>query len=318
MQKKRALSLAAAAAAVATLSGMALVAGPVTASTPEPTGDPAAQQAVAATAPPARPIEVLDIERMTPSAGTYGTGITVRAHFSDAVPEEARDEVTGLLSVQASTDIGPAGWAWLDEDTAVYRPKEFWPAGTEVTVTTRPSPAVIPTEGGSDLRWVASLDRTFTIGRSQVVRVDSDTHRATVVRDGDVVRTMPVSLGKEGWTTRSGVKTLMETYESKEMTGESIGAEEDYTLDVPYAIRITDSGEFIHGAPWAAANLGRRNGSHGCTNLSVPDARWLFENHLLGDPVVTTGTGRGIDASNGTGAVWNVDWSTWRTGSLDG
>jgi lipoprotein-anchoring transpeptidase ErfK/SrfK len=323
MPRRPALTVAATVTAALGLAGVAFVAGPVTASHTsaadpgqEAVQPPTAPAPPPAPEPPARPIQHLTIERMTPSAGTFGTGITVRVHFTRPVPEEARDAVTSQIRVRTSTDVGPAGWAWLDDDTAVYRPKEFWPAGTQVSVTTEPGSTIIPTDGSSDLRWMGKEQRSFSIGRSQVVEVDADTHLATVTRNGEVVRTMPVSLGKEGWTTRSGVKTLMESYEVKEMTGASIGAEEDYTLQVPYAIRLTDTGEFIHGAPWAQGNLGRVNGSHGCTNLSVADARWLYEHHLVGDPVVTSGTGRGIDASNGTGAVWNVPWSTWLTGSM--
>ena len=62
---------------------------------------------------------------------------------------------------------------------------------------------------------------------------------------------------------------MTEKYRVKTMTGASIGAEEDYTLQVPYAIRLTNSGEFIHAAPWATSRIGRWNGSHGCTNLQV-------------------------------------------------
>jgi lipoprotein-anchoring transpeptidase ErfK/SrfK len=316
MRSKRALTLSAIGVAALGMTGIALIAGPVTAQHPNAPGQRAAAAQPAVATPPARSVEDLGVERMTPEAGTFGTGITVRVHFTDPVPAAARDAVTDEIDVAASQDIGPAGWAWLDDDTAVYRPKEFWPAGTHVHVTTDPALTPIPTDGPADLLWVGDLDRSFRIGRSQVIQVDADTHRAAVTRGDEVVRTMPVSLGKEGWATRSGVKTLMEAYEVKEMTGASIDAEEDYTLQVPYAIRLTDSGEFIHGAPWAEANLGRVNGSHGCTSLSVKDAQWLYEHHLVGDPVITTGTGRGIDATNGTGAVWNVQWSTWLAGSM--
>jgi lipoprotein-anchoring transpeptidase ErfK/SrfK len=113
-----------------------------------------------------------------------------------------------------------------------------------------------------------------------------------------------------GWETRSGIKVLAEGYRVRVMTGASIGAG-DYTLKVPYAIRLTDTGEFIHAAPWAAARIGRVNGSHGCTNLTVADARWVFKNYLIGDPVITTGTDRPMETWNGGGGPWNLPWSSW-------
>lgn len=267
------------------------------------------------TPPPAeRPISELKIDSMSPSPGTYGTGIVIRVKFNNSVPKEARDEVLNHITVETSKPIGEAGWAWLDDRTAVYRPKDFWPGNTKVEVRSYRTVAVVASDDIRDYVWTGEWDRSFTIGRSQEIHIDNATHMAKVVRDGKTVRTMPIALGKPGWETRSGVKVLMEGYEVKRMTGASIGAEEDYELDVPYAIRLTNSGEFIHAAPWAAGNLGRVNGSHGCTNLSMSDAQWLFSNRLYGDPVITKGTGRGMETGNGAGGVWNVSWAKWSQG----
>ncbi len=267
-----------------------------------------------AAAPLTKPTTPLAIEHISPSAGTYGTGIVIRVRFDRDVPKAARDEVTQHIVVTTSNPIGEAGWAWSDRRTAVFRPREFWPAHTTVSITTLTSPEVISTSQDTDLLWAGVAERSFSIGRSQVIRVSSDKHQASVVRDGVKIRTMPIARGKPGWESRSGIKTLMESYRVKEMTGESINAEEEYTLQVPYAIRMTNSGEFIHAAPWAAGNLGRVNGSHGCTNLSMADGAWLFTHHLYGDPVITTGTGRPMETDNGAGAVWNVSWAKWTTG----
>lgn len=256
----------------------------------------------------------LGIERVSPRPDAYGVGIVVRILFDHKVPRAARTAVTDRISVTSSKPIGESGWAWTDARTAVFRPKGFWPANTTVTISTRPGGELITQGPGSGLRWAGSAEQTFTTGAAQVITVDALTDQATVVRDGQAVRTMPVSLGKSGWETRSGIKVLMEKYEVKRMTSASIGAEDPYILDAPDAIRLTDSGEFIHAAPWANARLGRSNGSHGCTNVSSADARWLYVNHLYGDPVITTGTSRPMEADNGAGGVWNVPWATWLTG----
>lgn len=52
------------------------------------------------------------------------------------------------------------------------------------------------------------------------------------------------------------------------------------------AVRIDNSGIFVHGAPWSVADQGERNGSHGCPNLSPADAQWFCENFGSGDQVV--------------------------------
>ncbi|MGB8022657.1 MAG: L,D-transpeptidase [Candidatus Nanopelagicales bacterium] len=307
--RSRALSLAAVLAALLGMTSVVLIANPVAA-----WFDGAAPAVASAPVAPEKKVKDLTIESMSPSDGTYGTGIVIRVRFNREVPEAVRDAALSHVTITTSKSIGKAGWAWVDDRNAVYRPKEFWPAGTKVAVDTYKTMDVIPTTRSYDLRWVADAQRDFRIGRSQVIKVDSATHMAKVVRNGKTIRTMPIALGKPGWETRSGIKVLMESYRVKEMTGESINAEEDYTLDVPYAIRMTNSGEFIHAAPWAAGNLGRVNGSHGCTNLSMSDASWLFSNHLYGDPVITKGTGRPMETYNGAGGVWNVSWSKWVKG----
>ncbi len=137
---------------------------------------------------------------------------------------------------------------------------------------------------------------------------------AKVYRDGKVVRTIYVSGGKPGWQTRSGVKLIMAKEWNKTMTNEMIGAEEDYSLTAAYALRITNSGEFLHSAPWNTGNFGRRNASHGCVGMSVGDSGWLIENTLIGDPVITTGSSRGMELGNGYGD-WNVSYQQYKKGS---
>ncbi len=258
----------------------------------------------------------LRIERVSPKPETYGVGIVVRIILDRNVPKAARTAVTDRITVSSSVPLGEAGWAWTDRRTAVYRPKEFWPAHATVSIHADPTGEVIGQKSGRDLRWAGEADSTFTIGPSRVMTIDARTDQAIVVRDGKLVRTIAVSLGMPGWETRSGIKVLMEKYKVKRMTSESIGAEDPYVLDAPYAIRLTRSGEFIHAAPWATARLGVRNGSHGCTNVSDDDAVWLYKHHLYGDPVITTGTKRRMETDNGAGGVWNVPWETWLTGGV--
>jgi lipoprotein-anchoring transpeptidase ErfK/SrfK len=93
-----------------------------------------------------------------------------------------------------------------------------------------------------------------------------------------------------------------------------IGATEDYSLVAKYALRITNSGEFLHSAPWNAANFGRVNASHGCVGMSISDSAWLYEHTLIGDPVVTTGSSRGLEQGNGY-SDWDVSYATYAKGS---
>jgi len=229
---------------------------------------------------------------------------------AEVTDPERRAAVERALRVTTSRPVGPASWAWTGPSQLQYRPQEFWPAHTTVTLDVD----LAGVRAGDDLWGTTSRQVEFRTGRAQVVRIDDATHTATATVDGTVVRTMPVSLGKPGYTTRSGVKVVMSRHEEYRMRSSTLGVDsgpEAYDLVVPYALRLTNSGEFFHGAPWATSRLGRWNGSHGCTNLSVADAKWLYDHAQLGDPVVTVGTGRPMERDNGTGGVWNVPWEEW-------
>ena len=53
-----------------------------------------------------------------------------------------------------------------------------------------------------------------TIGRKFVMKVDNTTKQMTVYKDGELVRTMPVSLGKKSTPSSSGTMVIMEKQES--------------------------------------------------------------------------------------------------------
>ena len=238
--------------------------------------------------------------------------VTLSAPVEDA---EGRAAVESALTVSADREIGEASWSWISDTVLQFRPRDFWPAHTRVTLDVN----LDGVKAGDGLWGVRDRQVTFRTGRALTVTIDAETHSAKVVRDGEVVRTMDVSLGKPGQTTatRSGTKVVMTRHESYRMRSSTLGDSYDgdsYDLVVPYAMRLTWSGEFLHGADYNQ-NIGRANTSHGCTNLRSEDARWLYENVLVGDPVVTTGTDRWMEEGNGLGGPWNVDWETWTSRS---
>lgn len=102
------------------------------------------------------------------------------------------------------------------------------------------------------------------------------------------------------------------------MASETIGiasnSAEAFDLKVRYAMRVTSSGEFVHAAPWNAQKFGRVNASHGCIGMSTSNAGWLFRRVKIGDPVITTGTGRGLEQGNGY-TDWDVSYDTYAKGS---
>ncbi len=249
---------------------------------------------------------VTDLPAVSPLAGSeVGVGHPVVVSFDHPVTDKSAVEAG--LEVRTSRPVTGA-WGWLDDETVAWRPREFWPGQTDVSVRLDLA--------GTELRpgvWVMEDRRIdFRVGREQVLRITDATHTMTVERAGETIRTMPVSLGKPGFTTRSGVKVIMTRQLEERMTSVETTGPNAYDVVVPYAMRMTTSGEFLHAAPWSEWAQGSQNVSHGCTNVSWDDGIWLYENTLVGDPVVTNGTGRPTETWNGLGGLWNFSWDEWQ------
>jgi lipoprotein-anchoring transpeptidase ErfK/SrfK len=251
---------------------------------------------------------VTDLPDVTPlDGGTVGVGHPVVVYFHHDVTDKGLVEQRMDISTSQPVE---GSWGWLDDRTVAWRPREFWPAETDVDLTL----ALAKTELGGGVWVMEDREIDFHVGRSQVLRIDDATHSMQVQRAEGVVRTVDVSMGKPGFTTRSGTKVIMTREVSRRMDSATvnIGGDEAYDLDVPYAMRLTSTGEFIHGAPWSEDAQGIENVSHGCTNVSLEDAIWLYDNTLIGDPVVTNGTGRDMEEWNGLGGLWNYTWDEWQ------
>ena len=91
-----------------------------------------------------------------------------------------------------------------------------------------------------------------------------------------------------------------------------------YVTDVQYATQMSYSGIYIHAAPWSVYAQGNTNTSHGCVNVSVENAAWVFNNMKRGDIVEVKNTqGETLNGSDGLGD-WNIPWKTWKAGNSEG
>ena len=262
--------------------------------------------------------EALTLDQQTypsvaPLAGeTVGVGMPVVVTFDLPVTDKAAFEKH--MSVDASPRQ-PGAWHWISDTEAHYRPRTYWQAGTEVSVDVD----VNSVDAGGGIYGQESRTVDFNVGDAHVYKVDAQSHQMRVFSNGDLLRTLPITTGKPGFTTRSGTKVIIEKFESKRMNSETVGIDRDdpeaYDIDdVQWAMRVTYSGEFIHAAPWSVGSQGRANVSHGCTGMSPADAGWLYAMTRRGDVVEYTGTDRPMTLTNGFGD-WNASWAEWRAGS---
>jgi lipoprotein-anchoring transpeptidase ErfK/SrfK len=243
---------------------------------------------------------------------TVGVGMPIQIFWNQAVKDQAA--VEKRLSVTTSVPV-EGTWHWMNNKQVNYRPKVYWPAGTKVTVN-------IDTQGvnaGGNVWGNTSRTVHFTISKSVLTNIDVTKHQMVVRVGGQAPRIIPVTAGKDGFTTRSGVKVIMEKFRTKRMDARTIGIKPGdpnyYNIsDVQYAQRVTSSGEFIHGAPWSAGSQGSANVSHGCVGMSLKDAAWYYSVTERGDPVVVTGTARTMETGNGW-TDWNESWAKYKAGS---
>ncbi|HET8930389.1 MAG TPA: L,D-transpeptidase, partial [Acidimicrobiales bacterium] len=156
----------------------------------------------------------------------------------------------------------------------------------------------------------------FSIGDAHISTVDAGAHTMSVQVNGQVVNTFPVSTGRPGPTTetRSGVHVVNEKSPMVIMDSSTIGipvdSPEGYKIEAEWSVRISNSGEFVHSAPWSVDSQGHANVSHGCVNASPGNAKWFYDLTQTGDVVQVVNTPRQLEPWNGYGD-WQVPWDQW-------
>ena len=243
---------------------------------------------------------------------TVGVGMPVIVTFDVPVTDKASFEKH--MSV-TSSPRQPGSWYWLSDTEAHWRPKSYWKAGTDVSVDVDINS--VPAGGGIYGQESRHVD--FEVGDANVYKVNAQTHQMRVFHNGSLLRTIPITTGKPGHTTRSGTKVIIEKFDSKRMNSETVGIPVDsadgYDIDnVQWAMRVTYSGEFIHAAPWSVGSQGYANVSHGCTGMSTENAAWLYAMSRRGDVVEYTGSDKPMTLDNGYGD-WNESYQQYAKGS---
>ncbi|GHJ39721.1 lipoprotein [Streptomyces sp. TS71-3] len=256
----------------------------------------------------------------TPDGGTtVGVGMPVSFTFNKAITD--RKAVQSGIKVTSSSGQEVVGH-WFGGNRLDFRPQSYWQAGSRVTMKIH----LDGVEGAQGVYGVQDKTVTFTVGRSQVSTVDARTQTMTVVRDGKTIRTVPISSGSPQHTTYNGQMVISQKFIQTRMQGSTVGFGGEYDIpDVPHAMRLTNSGTFIHGNYWYSRGnppFGRQGTSHGCVGLqdvqgagAATSAEWFYDHSLIGDVVtVKNSPDRTVAPDNGLNG-WNMSWSAWKAGS---
>lgn len=256
------------------------------------------------------------IGHFTPEDGsTVGVGMPFSLNFTRGITRP--EDVEKAITVTTDPAVEVAGH-WFGNDRLDFRPETYWKAGTKVTVRLN----LDGVEGRPGVYGEQAKTVKFTVGRSQVSTVDVKTKKMKVVRDGKLIKTVPVTTGKPGYDTWNGQMVVSEKHPVTRMNGETVGYGGEYDIkDVPHALRLTTSGTFLHGNYWGGDAFGNYNASHGCIGLrdvrggwdkNAP-AAWFFRNAMIGDVVVVKHSkDKTVAPDNGLNG-WNMSWEDWKS-----
>lgn len=261
----------------------------------------------------ASPGDRVTLENYLPGEGSVvGQAAVLAFRFADyEIPEDLRRAVERRLFV-SSEPAQEGSWHWITGHALEYRPKEYWQPNTQVSV--RLALGGLPLGDGRygeyDVETVFDID-----AEARMLEADDATKQLRAYQDGTIIQTIPVALGADkidGHDARSfeGHMIIM----SREEESTFVSDLYDYETDVKWAMRLTFSGQYVHGAPWAESALGKENISHGCINVTDEMGEWLFNFVRWGDPVVVLGTGRALPQGDGF-TSWDLDWETLVAGS---
>jgi len=261
-----------------------------------------------------KPAETLSIADITPNltGEKVGVGMPIFVRFNRPVADKAAVERTLRVSPEKPVE---GAWRWVGSDQVIYRTKTYW----QPHQTVRFQANLAGVNAGGGVYGAKDAQATISIGASQITTGDIGDHHMTVTRDGKKLRTVPFSAGNgqtREFTTTSGVHLLMEKGNPVTMTspGRKEGDAGYYKTVVNYAVRFSNSGEYVHSAPWSVGSQGSANVSHGCLNVSPANAKWFYDVMQRGDVIDLSGTDREVEWDNGW-SVWQLSFDKWRQGS---
>jgi lipoprotein-anchoring transpeptidase ErfK/SrfK len=227
-------------------------------------------------------------------------------YFNRSIADRAA--VERALQVRTSKPVVGA-WYWdgpcrLAAECLYFRPRRYWPSHTRVSLTAH----LNGVSAGRGVYGHHTLTQTFLIGSRLTVVASTARHDMNVYRDGKLFAHWPISTGRPGDDTPDGTYLTIEKSNPVDMVGPG------YNLEVPWSVRITFSGDYLHDAYWSVGEQGFTNVSHGCVNMSPADAAIYYKMAVPGDPVKITGSPRAGTWDNGW-TMWFLPWKRWVRGS---
>jgi lipoprotein-anchoring transpeptidase ErfK/SrfK len=259
----------------------------VTATAQAAGGTPVTQTSSFTTLTPASTFQAMIFEGEN---DTYGVGMPIILTFSQPIADKAA--VERALQLQTSRPV-VGSWYWDGNQTADFRPRSYWPAGTRISFTGH----LNGVEAAPGLFGDHTLTQSFRIGASLIVVASTASHYMRLYKNGRLFARWPISTGRPTLPTPNGTYVTIDKGNPVLMKGPG------YSEEVPWSVRFTWTGDYLHDAFWSVAEQGSSNVSHGCVNMPPADAEEYYKMEVPGDPVTITGSP--------AGGTWNNGWTEW-------
>jgi len=232
---------------------------------------------------------------------SYGVGMPIILKFSRPISD--RRAVERSLRLWSSKRVVGA-WYWDGSSTLYFRTRSYWPAHTKVRFVAH----LNGIEGAPGVYGTHTLRQSFVIGDSLIAVASTRTHHVRIYLNRHLFADWPISSGRSGDDTPNGTYLTIEKQNPAHMKGPG------YDIQVPWSVRFTWSGDYLHDAYWSVGEQGFANVSHGCVNLSPAHAKTYYQLAVPGDPVTINGSPRGGTWDNGW-TVWFLPWRELLRGS---
>lgn len=247
------------------------------------------------------------------SVASTGVGVGQPVVFQFDQPVANKAAVQAALTVQ-TTPNQPGAWYWISSTQVDYRAQNYWQAGTTINVTAK----VYGLDFGNGVYGAEDRQVTYHVHDAWIAKADGNTEKMQIFDNGNLVNTMPISMGKTSTPTHVGAHVISAKNQTVQMNSCSYGVcsgPQAYNATEYWAERISNDGEFVHENPNSVGAQGNTNVSHGCINLNLQNAMWFF-NHLgVGDVVEVTNSGGPQLPVWDLYGDWSVPWSQWQAGN---
>ena len=238
-----------------------------------------------------RPAQTFQVQIFEGYHQTYGVGMPIILTFSHPVVRKAAVERS--IQLWSSKPVVGA-WFWDSSTSLVFRTRTYWPQHTQVRFHAHFSGLEI----ARGVYGTADLTQSFRIGNSLIAIVNTASHQAKIYYRDKLFGVWPMSSGAPGDDTADGTYLTIEKANPVLMSGPGYS-----NFPVPYSVRFTWSGDYMHDAYWSVGEQGFANVSHGCVNLSPYHAQVYYNLAVPGDPITVT--------HSPAAGRWDDGWTEW-------